>query len=329
MFKVKISIVIPVYNTSKYLKQCIGSILNQTYKNLEIIIVNDGSKDNSLSIIKEFKNQDKRIIVVDKKNGGLSSARNAGIKIASGEYILNVDSDDWIEPNTCETLIKTAIDNDADIVIGNIYLEYKNKQKKWKDLNKNIKYKNFEYLDAFFIENGKGTVCNKLIKRSLYIDNKIFHPEGISLGEDTSTLLRLALKSETIIKIPNYIYHYRQNEFSMMHSKEKKIYEYLEAIDIIKSYYYSNKEKEKYNEVESILKYKLFYKQLFLSGYLKTRKIYKEEWKKLNDEVIYLQNSKFYQFLPKSEKILLNLYKSNKLLTSFLLIIYLKFIKKI
>ena len=325
----KISIVIPVYNTSKYLKQCIESILNQTYKNLEIIIVNDGSKDSSLSIIKEFKNQDKRIIVVDKKNGGLSSARNAGIKIASGEYILNVDSDDWIEPKACEVLIKTAISNDADIVIGNIYLEYKNHQQKWSDLTQNISYKNFEYLDAFFIDNGKGSICNKLIKRSLYIDNEIFHPENISLGEDTSTLLRLVLKSKNIIKISNYIYHYRQNEFSMMHSKEKRIYEYLEAIEIIKSYYYFNKKEEKYNEIKNILKYKLFYKQLFLNGYLETKKTYKEEWKKLNDEIVNLQNSKFYQFLPKSEKILLNLYKSNKLLTSFLLIIYLKLIKKI
>ncbi len=325
----KISVVIPVYNTSKFLKRCLDSVLKQTYENLEVILVNDGSSDNSFSIIEEYQKIDRRIIVINKKNGGLSSARNAGIKISSGEYILNVDSDDWIELNTCEILIKTAIDNDADIVIGNIYLEYKNKQKKWEDLNKNIKYKNFEYLDAFFVENGKGAIWNKLIKRSLYINNKIFHPEGISLGEDTSTLLRLALKSKIIIKIPNYIYHYRQNEFSMMHSKEKKIYEYLEAIEIIKSYYYSNKEEKKYNEIKNVLKYKLFYKQLFLNGYLKTKKIYKKEWEALNNEIKNLQNSKFYQFLPKSEKILLSIYKNNKYIANFLFAIYIKFIKKI
>ena len=163
----KISIVVPVYNTSKFLDKCIKSILNQTYKNLEIIIVNDGSTDDSLNKIKEYEKIDERIIIIDKKNGGLSSARNIGIKNSSGEYILNVDSDDWIEKDTCELLLKVALKTNADIVIGNIILEFKNKKsKKWIDLEEDGEYQNIEYLNAFFSKNGKGSICNKLIKKS-------------------------------------------------------------------------------------------------------------------------------------------------------------------
>ena len=323
----KISIIVPIYNTSRFLDKCINSILKQTYKSLEIILVNDGSTDDSLKKINDYKKIDNRIIIINKKNGGLSSARNAGIKIATGNYILNVDSDDWLENNTCEILLKTAIKTDADIVIGNIFLEYKNKKEKWEDLKNNEIYNNLDYLYAFFSENGKGSVWNKLIKRELYIDNKIYHPEGISLGEDTCTLLRLALKSKKIVKINNYIYHYRQNEFSMMYSKNKKIYEYLKAIEIIKKYYFENNSSDIYEKIEKILKYKLFYKQLFLNGYIKTRKLYEKEWKNLNREIKDLEDSKFYKSLPKSEKILLNLYKINKVLADFLIILYLNIVK--
>lgn len=329
MYKKKISVIVPIYNTSKFLDKCVSSILKQTFKNIEVILVNDGSTDNSLKKINQYKEIDNRIIIIDKENGGLSSARNAGIKISSGDYILNVDSDDWIEPNTCQVLMEAAINNNADIAVGNIYLEYKNKKQKWEDLSKNTIYKNFEYLDAFFVDNGKGSVCNKLIKRDLYIENKIFHPENISLGEDGCTLLRLILKSKIIIKIPNYVYHYRQNEFSMMHLTNKKIYEYIEGIKIIKNYYYSNKQKNKYKEIEAILKYRFFYKHLFLAGYPKTKKLYKKQWNNLNKEIVNLKNSRFYKYLSINEKILLNTYEFNKILANFLLIIYLKLIKRI
>lgn len=321
----KISIIVPIYNTSKFLDKCINSILKQTYKGLEIILVNDGSTDDSLKKINDYKKIDNRIIIINKKNGGLSSARNAGIKIATGNYILNVDSDDWLENNTCEILLKTAIKNDADIVIGNIFLEYKNKKEKWEDLKNNKIYNNLDYLYAFFSENGKGSVSNKLIKRELYIDNKIYHPEGISLGEDTSTLLRLALKSKKIVKIGNYIYHYRQNEFSMMYSKNKKIYEYIEAVEIIKKYYFDNNSNNIYEKIEKILKYKLFYKQLFLTNYLITKNSYKNEWKNLKNEINKLEKDTFYIYIPLKEKILLKLYKFNINLTNILLMRYLQY----
>ena len=100
MKNVKISVIIPVYNVIDFLKECLGSVLNQTYKNLEIILVDDGSTDGSSQICDEYKKKDRRIQVIHKENGGLSDARNAGIKIAQGEYFSFIDSDDWIHEDT-------------------------------------------------------------------------------------------------------------------------------------------------------------------------------------------------------------------------------------
>lgn len=116
MEKAKISIIVPVYNAEKYLYNCIDSIINQSYNNLEIILINDGSTDNSLLICKEFASKDSRIIIIDKENGKVSSARNAGLDIVTGDYIGFVDSDDYIANDMYEVLISIIIKNDADVV---------------------------------------------------------------------------------------------------------------------------------------------------------------------------------------------------------------------
>lgn len=121
---IKISVMVPVYNTSKYLEKCLESIVNQSLKDIEIICVNDGSTDNSFEILKKFSNKDKRIIVINKKNGGLTSARNTALKIAKGEYCLNIDSDDWIEQGYFEVMYNKAKEDDLDIVISDFYKEF-------------------------------------------------------------------------------------------------------------------------------------------------------------------------------------------------------------
>ncbi|MBS4198408.1 glycosyltransferase family 2 protein [Bacillus sp. FJAT-49732] len=120
----KVSIVVPIYKVEKYIHRCIESILEQTYTNLEIILVNDGSPDNCGKIIDEYAGKDNRIHVVHKKNGGLSDARNKGMEYATGEYTLFVDSDDWLERNMVEVLVKISLDYQADVVQSAFYYAY-------------------------------------------------------------------------------------------------------------------------------------------------------------------------------------------------------------
>lgn len=122
----KISIIVPCYNVEKYLIQCLNSIVNQTYKNLEIICVNDGSTDNTLEILKEYALKDDRIVIIDQNNAGLSGARNSGIKCSTGDYIVFVDSDDFIELNTFEKAIIEALKDNYDLIIWNYTKEFSN-----------------------------------------------------------------------------------------------------------------------------------------------------------------------------------------------------------
>lgn len=112
---IKISVIVPVYNVEKYIRQCLESIINQTYKNLEIIIVNDGTRDNSMKIVEEYLS-DERIRVINKENGGISSARNRGIEEATGEYVSFVDSDDWLEIDLYERIVQILEGNKVDII---------------------------------------------------------------------------------------------------------------------------------------------------------------------------------------------------------------------
>lgn len=116
--KDKVSIIVPCYNAEKYLKKCLDSIINQTYSNIEIILVNDGSKDNTLKILSDYEKKDNRIIVIDKENTGVSDSRNIGVEKATGKYIMFSDSDDYFELDAVESLYKALIENKAKIVRG-------------------------------------------------------------------------------------------------------------------------------------------------------------------------------------------------------------------
>ncbi len=123
----KISIIVPMYNTSEYLSRCLESLIHQTYKNIEIICVNDGSTDDTLEKLKEYAKQDERIVIINSKNEGVSLSRNKGLNKATGEYITFIDSDDWVELDTCEIALKNAIEYNADVVFWNYIKEFQNK----------------------------------------------------------------------------------------------------------------------------------------------------------------------------------------------------------
>lgn len=199
----KISIVIPVYNVDKYLRRCIDSIINQLYKDIEIILVDDGSSDKSGEICDEYTRLDNRIKVVHKENGGLSSARNSGINIATGDYIMFVDSDDWINGDTFKILSK-FIDKDYDMVMfKNVFV--KSEEKIPVDDSDPREYDLKEYIDNVCLNKLDFFVTNKLFRMSLF--EKVRFPEGRNY-EDLGTIYKLFPKLTKIIGIDSQLYYY-------------------------------------------------------------------------------------------------------------------------
>lgn len=230
----RVSIVVPVYNVEKFLDDCIKSILSQTYKNLEIIIVNDGSTDKSYELCQGYCSDD-RVKIFDKINGGLSSARNVGIKIATGDYISFIDSDDYIREDMIEKLVNSLEQNDADVSCCNFDFCDENS----KILNVH-KVNNFEteVLNSeqaismlLYEEYYKCYAWNKIYRRSLFDD--VEYPEG-KLYEDITTTYKIFKKSSKVVFIKDALYHYRVRNNSITKKKfNKKNYDLLEALKFV------------------------------------------------------------------------------------------------
>lgn len=219
-----ITIVIPVYNVKKYIERCIKSVINQTYKNIEIILVDDGSTDESGDICDEYAKKDNRIKVIHKKNGGLSDARNFGIDAANGKYISFVDSDDFVTNNYVEVLYNLIKNNDSDISVciwKNIFEDNKTKKSYFTLFHREITATNLVMLQHMLYQKLFDTsACAKLYDISLF-DNIRF-PKG-KLYEDLATTYKLFLKSKTISYSNDEIYYYfvRNNSITQSEFKEK------------------------------------------------------------------------------------------------------------
>lgn len=322
----KVSIIIPVYNVEEYIEQCLQSIINQTYKNIEIIIVNDGSPDKSGLIIEKYSKKDSRIKVINKENGGLSSARNSGILKASGEYVLHVDGDDYIDRKAVEMLLKKAEETQADIVIGDVLLVFENsKNEVWVDSTlREIEVVNgIDYLEQqYFVGKARNCIWNKLIRRNLYTDYNISHPENISLGEDSGTLPALLLHARKVAKINHIVSFYRQNPNSMMNQNNKKILQYKSAISQVKQHFKDYYYEELFNQYEEAFKYHVYYTEVMHIPYSKAKKYgysdYIEGWNELLNEISLLCSNKYIvENLSRKQSIKLNLYRIHYMLGDF------------
>lgn len=210
----KVSIIIAVYNIENYIDKCLESIINQTFQDFECIVVDDGSIDNSSSICDHYSQKDERIKVIHKKNQGLPLARKTGFENSSGEYLLFIDGDDWLETDMVNQLVVTMQNENSDIVICDFFRSYekrddiisyafpKRKEEKMYSFIKKPNYMNFFW--------------NKLIKRSLFDKEYISFPEGISMCEDLFVTFKLFYFAEKISQVKKPLYHYRQNNVSAM-----------------------------------------------------------------------------------------------------------------
>lgn len=242
-----VSIIIPIYNTEKYLSRCIGSVINQTYKELEIICVDDGSTDGSELILDELAKRDSRIRAIHKKNGGESSARNVGLKVMTGEYVGFMDCDDWIEPDMYEKLVSIAVENEVDIVASAWFKDFDKESVRIENqlpvLPKVFgKEELLRYLYMRDSYRGFTYMWNKLYKKSLFCDNDdefILFDEDLVLGGDVLCLGRLALKTQRAFYLDEAFYHYYQRNTSGSHTVDlnkrkdwlkayKKLIKYIE-----------------------------------------------------------------------------------------------------
>ena len=214
----KVSIIVPVYNIENYIRVCVESILAQTYASLELILVDDGSKDNSGILCDEYAVIDPRVKVIHKENGGVSSARNAGLRQAKGDWIMHVDGDDWIEPDMIESLIEAAKATEADLVFSD-FIKYgpnagNNQLPSW----------NSDKIDSMsrYIAYVMTTIWGSIAKRSLYIDHSLKSPEGISYCEDFHLIVRLCHYAKKIANVHRPFYHYRYRPTSIMSNMSRK-----------------------------------------------------------------------------------------------------------
>lgn len=231
----KISVIVAAFNIEDYIENCLESIISQTYKNLEIIVVNDGSTDKTIDIINNYAENDNRIVVIDKPNGGLSSARNAGLEVVTGDFIGFVDGDDYINEEMYEKLYNLYKETHCDIVACGLIRKYSNREV-FTNTKKTVHYTSEEALEKLIASKSLfDYAVDKLYKRELFDD--IRYPIG-KIYEDVFTTYKLFLRSNKIVSIDEPLYYYNQRDGSTLRGGfNNKQFDQLDAVEEIKSYF--------------------------------------------------------------------------------------------
>ncbi len=290
----KISVIVPIYNVEQYLPKCVDSILNQTYRNLEIILVDDGSTDASPKLCDEYAQKDPRVVVLHKENGGASSSRNAGLDMASGEYIAFVDSDDWLDSNMYTDMMEILLKHDADIVeCGYKYIKENGSVIVSRENTGEIReYDNISALDALYfgdqIWGGISIVLwNKLYKKSVLSGMRLINS---SVAEDSELTPKILHTCKKIVKINSNWYNFNIRPASLSRSKFKL--RDLSAINARKSV--ADFFEEKCKTDSRLLKISEYTRDIYYSSYYscycrcyaeRKDKTYRAEAKRLADTV--------------------------------------------
>lgn len=274
----KVSVIVPVYNVEEYIEKCLDSLVNQTLEDIEIVVVNDGSKDKSEDIIKKFQKSHSNIIYVKKENGGLSSARNYGLQYANGEYIAYLDSDDYVEISLYEKMYKKAKENDSDYVECDFFWKYPNKQKE----DKGYRYNNKKEMFA----KARVVAWNKLIKKEIIVNNSLEFPVGMYY-EDVEFFYKLLPYINKFSFVEEPLIYYIQRKSSIVNKQDSRTSHIFTVLDNVISYY---KEKGLYEEYQTEIEYT--YTRLLLCSSLKRilkiqdkntkEKLLNETWQNIN-----------------------------------------------
>ena len=241
-----VSVLVPVYNVEKYLDECIDSIESQTYKNLEVIFVNDGSTDSSLDILNRRKHNN--YVVISQQNSGSASARNTCMHYAKGEFLTFLDSDDMLLPGAIADMVEAALNNNADIVRGR-FVRFSSKSEQ---LFSQASPDDIVEFRKAFLDWGDYSlnIWGALFRQSLFTDNDLTFYDGLNFGEDFGMNCRAAYFAERVVNIDSVVYRYRINEQSMTQAyKERYANELFEISDRIKAFYESKPDADLYTDV--------------------------------------------------------------------------------
>lgn len=253
-----ISVIIPLYNNEKFIKPCLQSVINQSYKDIEIVIVNDGSTDNSLNIVEEIADRDNRIKIINQKNSGRSAARNIGIKNSSGDFLMFVDADDELEKNGIENLYKAINQENSDIAVGAVIINYDthSELKENDDWYFSIRYNGIHDITDKLIEDIHCSVWGKIYRRSIIENNKLQFPEGLNY-EDAYWHWVYLTSCNKISCIKNIVYKYFRRKDSIMsltfENKENIAIQHLYIVEKIIEFWNQNKNLEEHYTTAAIL----------------------------------------------------------------------------
>jgi len=306
---IKVSIIVPVFNSEKYLEKCINSLVNQTLKDVEIIIINDGSTDKSLEIIKKFQKRHSNIVCINNKNHGIGYSRNCGIEKSKGKYISFIDSDDYIDINMMKNLYDFCEQNKLDIAVCDYY--------KINDITNEKGVVEIDDFEITTLNENKQLIYkinhspwNKLYKKDIFIKNNIYFP--INLKYEDMAVVIPVLKYATKIgklNIPlNYYIVHNNSETTVM---DKRVFDIFDILEIVYNYY-SNDEYEKYLEYLTVQKLTTYtIQQRYQNDKDLRKKFINDSFNYLNNKFPNWRKSKYF----KSRNIFKTIIEKNKLLT--------------
>lgn len=252
----KVSIVIAAYNIEKYIERCLDSVINQSYRDLEIIVVNDGSKDTTLEKLEKKAMEDNRIVIVNKQNQGLIEARKSGYEKVTGEYVLFIDGDDWIDLDAVKKLKSKIEENNSDIVCFEYFETFDNKKKvegiKSKKFN-NLQGK--EFLKCILTGEILPMIWGKFLRVSFLKNNNIEFPSNISYAEDLAFVSSLGCNNPSVTYLDENLYMYYQRDESITKQISPKLLEISEAMNFIKK---KLEEKGIYTEFKDEFEYAVY-----------------------------------------------------------------------
>ena len=287
----EISIIIPIYNAEKYISKCLDALVTQTFKDIEILCIDDGSKDNSLKILNQYAEKDKRIKVFTQANSGPAAARNKGLEAASGKYLMFCDSDDWYEPDMCEQMHKTIIEQNVDVVVTGCHLwdEEENVRPQENLLSYKLNYEGKQKIDNTVIRNTNVLLWNKIFRLDLIKQYSMGFPTGYEHDDDCFYWQYMSV-AQTAYFLDKELYNYLRRNDSIMgkvyNKKNKSLYDMLYVMEYFYKFLLKN---DLFEEKKS------FFKDLYVGNW-----IYCTDFL---DELQYRQAYKifqnFIQTLPK------------------------------